>query len=260
MEVFPYKDNNWFVQLDRHFGLFVPGVGPFPLPGHKWHAGGGRLSWGPGWGHEDNGGAVLADNARLISTGHEVTLVIIPHLNIPPVPINILIPLLILASSNTSVVACHSVLAPDGPVAVAVVMRRLGINLACNSNSAPTSVVFTGGTVLLGFTLKDFLLSLLSAAITLALEHLLDKLGRDLPFPVSWKRKFGMFYHRLIKKIPGLEDAGRGVFVKKGVKGFSSIAELVTNSLIGTSISTADSFLGTSDAVGNSVFEHLTGD
>lgn len=258
MEVFPYKDNNWFVQLDRHFGLFVPGVGPFPLPGHKWHAGGGRLSWGPGWGHADNGGAVLADNARLISTGHEVTLVIIPHLNIPPVPINILIPLLILASSNTSVVACHSVLAPNGPVAVAVMMRRLGINLACNSNSAPTSIVFASGTVLLGFTLTDLLLSLRDVAITLVLERLVDKLGP--PIPTSWKRKFGMFYHRLIKKIPGLEDAGRGVFVQKGIKGFQSIAELVTDSLIGTSVSTADSALGTSDAVANSVSEHLTGD
>ncbi len=247
MEVFPYKDNNKFIQFDRHFGLFWPSPPSLiPKPGYGVHSGFGRLSWGLG-GHADNGGGVLADNARLISTGHQVNHVIVFHSNVPPWPIgvNILIPLLVLASSNESVFACSSVVAADGPVAVSAISRDTGWNMACNDPvSMPTSIVTTNGTVLLNFTRSDFLKGLADAAVIAAWDFAFSL----IPIPNSFKRKFGMFYHRLIKKIPGFEAVGGGVY--RATNGqYASIPQKVADILIPAAASTI-----------KDISEYLTGD
>jgi hypothetical protein len=251
MEVFPYKDTNKFLQIDLHDGLFYPcPPSPLPVPGIAGHIGTGRLSWGPGYVHNDNGGDILADNARLISKEHEVAHVIVAHSNIPPIPlgINIFIPLLILASSNTSIYACHSVLAKDGPVAVAK-GRDLGTNLACNDPfSLPTCEVRTGGTVLLGFTQSDLEQGDKDLIEAILEDAVMSLLTSFIPLPQSVKRQFGMFYHRLIKKIPGFEAVGGGVY--RATNGqYASIPQEVADILIPAAASTI-----------KDISEYLTGD
>lgn len=260
MEVFPYKDDNAFIQIDRHFGLYYPvPPSPFPVPLFGFHYGNGILSWGPGWSHKDNKGKVLADGARLISTGHKVEHVIIFHSNIPPVPpgINTLIPLLLLGSSNESVFCSTTVVATDGPVAVAVA-RVVGINLACNDEwNAPTSVVKTGGTVLLGFTWRDFGLGLLRGALSVGMDKLIDVLvGRAFNMlPKSVRRRFTMFYHRTMKHVPGLEGVGAGRFNNSVTGRFQSFSQEVSESLVETAVNTADSATSATDKAKDPVME-----
>jgi hypothetical protein len=111
--------------------------------------------------------------------------------------------------------------------------------------------VHTGGTVLLGFTLRDFGLGILRGALSVFTDWAIDKVagGAFDKLPKSVRRRFTMFYHRTLKHVPGLEGVGKGVFNKKGVQGFQSFSEQVSEDLVGTAASMADSITSASETV-----------
>lgn len=190
MQTFPHKKWNPFIQLDFHKGIFL--TGPIPVPGGAWHIGGGVLAMPfiylgtP----KHNECKVLANGMEVVSRGHEPKYLIIPHWNLFPPPFvpacpNILIPLLLLTSSNKCQFAVGSVVGKDGPIAVSI-FKYVGINQACQEFcTAPTSITFNWGTVELGFTLGDLVSSLLCFAfdsLKSFLEYLaFSKLAGFLP-------------------------------------------------------------------------------
>lgn len=189
MEGFIHKSTNWFIQFDLHDALFLhPGalVPAINIEGdplveevpNVLHFAGGRLSWGPTYYHKDNDDLVVADSARVISRAHRVRMTIFPHKNIlPPSPTNMRMTALILRSDNKCEMAAASVVGPDGPIAVAV-LRWVGINMACNEPCMlPSSFCFTGGTVLVGYTLGDLLAAILMGLLDALLDGLVQKLG-----------------------------------------------------------------------------------
>ena len=102
MITFPHKPMNPFVQLDLHDGIFM--TGPFPIPGKAFHIGLGMLIMARAGGtNNDNGATVLANGEAVLSQGHAVKRLIIPHWNLYPFTPgqpNLLIPLLILGSQS----------------------------------------------------------------------------------------------------------------------------------------------------------------
>lgn len=159
MEGCPHKAGNWFLQADPHDAF------PLPLPPIALHIAGDRLlaPWLMSGSHKLNKLQILADGDWVASRGHAATLFL--HWNLtPPWPPNALLPIIILFSESKCQFAAGSIQGPDGPLAVAI-DRTEGLNLACGDPvSVPTSCVFTGGTVLLGFTLADVLAGLRAMA------------------------------------------------------------------------------------------------
>ncbi len=167
MKTFPHKKWNPFLQLDYHSGLFL--TGPIPVPGGAWHIGFGILAmpWIYLGTPKYNECKIFGDGMEIVARGHEPKYLIIPHLNlfpfVPATP-NILIPLLILGSSNKCQFAVGSVRLTDGPVAVSI-FKYVGINQACNDPcTAPTSLCFNWGSINIGFTWGDLVAGLLCFA------------------------------------------------------------------------------------------------
>lgn len=172
MEGFAHKSNNIIVQMDPHEAILPPSPLPVPLVPHL---AGGRLDFPPRDGHAFTD-TVLADGQRIAGLGH--TAGTLPHYNvIPPWPPNVLIPIIILFAESKCTFAAASVLACKKPVAMAL-LRTIGINMACaDPCSMPTSRVFTGGTVLVGFTWGDVARGVALAAVDMALSGAANKLG-----------------------------------------------------------------------------------
>src|SRR5687767_14138441 len=107
------------------------------MVGYAAHIAGGVLAipWIGGFFGENknNEDKVLADGMPIVSRQHESKVLVIPHINlfpfVPATP-NLLVPLLILGSSNKCVFAVGSVQATDGPVAVSI-DRWHGLNVTC---------------------------------------------------------------------------------------------------------------------------------
>lgn len=167
MQTFPHKKWNPFIQLDFHEGIFL--TGPIPVPGKAWHIGAGVLAMPfiylgtPKY----NECKVFANGMEIVSRGHEPKYLIIPHLNLfplPPAQPNILIPLLLLTSTNKCQFAVGSVVGKDGPIAVSL-LKYVGINQSCQEYcTAPTSLSFNWGSVELGFTWGDLAATILCFA------------------------------------------------------------------------------------------------
>lgn len=178
MQTFPHKKWNPFIQLDLHDGVFL--TGPVPVPGKAWHIGAGVLAMpfiylgSP----KHNECKVFGDGMELVSRGHEPKYLIIPHLNLFPFTAgqpNILIPLLLLGSSNKCQFAVGSVVGKDGPIAVSI-FKYVGINQACNSPcSMPTSLTVNWGTVILGFTWGDLVATVLCFAADSLISYIQGK-------------------------------------------------------------------------------------
>lgn len=188
MKTFPHKKWNPFIQLDHHAGIFM--TGPIPVPGTAWHFGAGVLALPWIWmgTPKHNECKLFADGMEVVSRGHEPKYLIIPHWNLFPFTIgqpNLLIPLLLLTSTNKCQFAVGSVRGKDGPIAVSI-FRYVGINQACQDLcTAPTSLTFNWGTVNLGFTWGDLVAGLLCFAFDSLKSYLegkmFDALGEKLP-------------------------------------------------------------------------------
>ncbi|GEM_PF-4625412 len=183
MKTFPHKKWNPFVQLDYHKGIFM--TGPIPIPGGAWHLGAGILAmpWIYLGTAKNNGDTILADGMPIVSRGHEPKYAIVPHWNLFPFTVaqpNIMMPLLILGSSNKCQFAAGTVVGKDGPIAVSI-FKYVGINQACNDPcSAPTSLVANWGSVELGFTWGDLLATVLHFAFDSLKSFLEGKLFESL--------------------------------------------------------------------------------
>jgi len=186
---FPCKITNPFINLDLHDGLFVIFAPPFLVPGKAMHAGAGCLVTARAIGeNKENNRKILADGLEVVSQGHCVEKIILPHLNLfpfLPVNINTLIPLLLLGAESKCVFASLTVKGPDGPIAVTP-LYVVGFNQTCNDPCClPTSTLLNWGTVDLGFTMADFQAGLMSMAfdalIELAFEFGPDILGKMIP-------------------------------------------------------------------------------
>lgn len=257
------------VQCDWHEGIFLMPPAPLPVPKlFSFHVGASFL-----WLAEmsllgepkKNGGTVLADGAALASRGATVGgFGILPHVNVWPLPVapnlNLLIPLLILNSSSKCVFAVATVRGSDGAIACSVV-PHLGVNLACASPAKmPTSLVYTRGSVLVGFTFGDFLYGLALMAIDSAMSFAIGKLTGKL----SSKLMKGLGNKSILKSAlrPGMNSVLRGIFgrgysyAEAGKKGFQSLADKYVDAVIkkglGYGVSEGQSALGaTSGSVAN---------
>jgi hypothetical protein len=156
-------------------------TGPIPVAGAAWHIGAGVLAMPfiylgtPKY----NECKLFADGMEVVSRGHEPKYLIIPHLNLfplPPATPNLLIPLLLLTSSNKCQFAVGSVVGKDGPIAVSI-FKYVGINQSCQEYcTAPFSLCINWGTVELGFTWGDLVATLLCFAFD-ALKSFLEYLA-----------------------------------------------------------------------------------
>lgn len=233
------------VQCDWHEGIFLMPLAPLPVPKlFSFHVGASFL-----WLAEmsllgdpkKNGGTVLADGAAMASRGAQVGgFGILPHVNVWPLPVapnlNLLIPLLILNASSKCIFAVSSVCGPDGAIACSAV-PHLGVNLACASpTKMPTSLVYTRGSVLVGFTFGDFLFGLAMMAIESALTFGIGKLTGKL----SSKLMGALGKSSILKSAlrPGMNSLlrtlfGRGYsYAETGKKGFQSLADKYVDALI----------------------------
>jgi len=186
---FPCKIANPFINLDLHDGLFVIFAPPFLIPGKAMHAGAGCLITARVMGdNKENNRKILADGLEVVSQGHCVEKIILPHLNLfpfLPVNINTLIPLLLFGAESKCIFASLTVKGPDGPIAVTP-LYIVGFNQTCNDPCClPTSTLVNWGTVDIGFTMADFQAGLMSLAfdamIELAFEFGPAALGKLIP-------------------------------------------------------------------------------
>lgn len=227
MEGFVHKSDNLFVQLDPHDAILPPS--PFPVPLVP-HAAGGRLDF---WGQHQFTKDVFADGQRMALRRH--TAGKIPHWNIiPPWPPNVLLPIIIWFAESKCNFAAAKVLACKKPVAMAL-FRIVGINLACaDPCSMPTSRVFTGGTVLVGFTWSDVATGVAYSAADMVLSGLANMLGEGVG------KATGDFFGEMLEE--GVEKA-LGETVEDSLEEFAEKilgenAEEIVEEFIGTGVGT----------------------
>jgi hypothetical protein len=183
-DTWPKKPQHHIITLDRHLGLFM--TWPIVLPGVAWHIGYAQEGWSKTVGENKWNDDVLADGVPIASLGNCPEMCLVPHLNLFPFPPwhpNLLIPILILGSSSKSFIAVGSVVAKQGPIAVSLpFVKVIGMNLACNDPvTMPTDVVIMpSSTVVLGFTLGDLIAALLRYGLQLAIDFVLEWLGKKL--------------------------------------------------------------------------------
>lgn len=199
MITFPNKKFNPFIQLDWHDGIFLQPPPVIPLTGSAAHIAAGILAmpWiGLGI-NKNNGDTILADGMPIVSEGHQPAYLLVPHLNLypfTPAQINLMIPFLILTSTNTCMMSAGSVVGPDGPIAVSV-FQYVGLNQGCTDAAAqtkipsksmsnvpkavpivfaliPNSLVVNWGTVHIGFTLADLVRFIASTLLNFAIDRI----------------------------------------------------------------------------------------
>lgn len=202
MITFPYKKFNPFIQLDWHDGIFLQPPPAIPVTGSAAHLAGGVLAM-PWWGmgaNKNNGDTILADGQPIVSEGHQPGLALLPHLNLypfTPAQLNMMIPFLIITSTNTCAMSVGSVIGPSGPISVSI-FRCVGLNQGCCDAGAqtqipikgakdipkgvpiafaliPNSTVLNWGTVNLGFTLGDLVRFVASTLLDFAVQKLFDR-------------------------------------------------------------------------------------
>lgn len=232
MITYPNKKFNIFVQLDWHDGIFMQPPPAIPVTGSAAHLAGGVLAM-PWWGmgsNKNNGDTVLADGQPIVSEGHQPGLALLPHLNLypfTPAQFNLMMPFLILTSTNTCAMSAGSVVGPDGPIAVSI-FRVVGLNQGCCDSGAqtqipikgakdipkgvpiafaliPNSIVQNFGTVHIGFTLGDLVRFIASTLLDFAVQRIFDK---------YFKKLQDMFHIRVRPTIDDLlpEDALKNTF------------------------------------------------
>jgi hypothetical protein len=181
-DTWPKKPQHLILTLDRHFGLFF--TWPLVVPGFAWHFGVAKEGWSKNVGVDKWNEDVLADGVPIASLGNKPEMCLVPHWNLYPFPPwhpNLLIPVLILASSSESYIAVGSVVAKKGPIAVSLpFVKVIGNNLACNDPiTMPTDVVIMpSSTVVLGFTLGDLIAAMLRYGLKVLIELILQKLTK----------------------------------------------------------------------------------
>lgn len=232
------------IQLDWHDGIFLMPPAPLPAPGKSCHLGISFLWMSEislGGDPKKNSETVLADGAYLSSRGAKVGgLLILPHINLYPLPVspnlNLLIPLLILGSSSKCMFAASTVQGPDGAIACSV-LPHVGFNLACAQPAKmPTSIIVTRGTVQVGFTFGDFLYGFALMVVEIGVDYALGKLCGK-----ASDRLMGSLNRSSILKStlrPGMNRALRVVFgrgysyAQAGKQGFQSLADKYLSTLI----------------------------
>lgn len=100
----------------------------------------------------------------------------VPHFG-PP---NLLLPIILLASSSKNFFGASTVKVGNKPVATALPMNMLGMNLNCGAPVSLPSLVAAPHSVLAGVTLGDILGAIFAMSATMALDAIMSKVG-DLP-------------------------------------------------------------------------------
>ncbi len=269
METWPHHVWNPFIQVDWHFGIFYMPPSPIPISGQSFHIGAG-IFYMPtvGLGEDkSNQNIVLCDGFPIVSRAHECKYAIFPHANIFwPVPgLNLLMPFLILGSASKCEFAVSSVRGPDGPIAVSL-LKAVGFNWSCQgagnaSAYAPLSIVVNYSTVDIGFTLGDFVASMLCGLFD-ALKAIIESLviswiaGRALKI-LDWIGR-GLLKNQMKSLLRWLSRSGilgrwggfQNTFNERATKtfveiffgsgsaqrGFSSLADAMNENILGTAL------------------------
>eukprot|EP01035_Chromulina_nebulosa_P062950 gene62950-86101_t len=123
---------------------------------------------------------IQAGNRPVMQRGTDIGMGV-PHVPIPPVPLNVLFPLHMISSGSISEFGAFTVLMQNKPVATAFPMVYATMNLNCQGPStipfpSTTDVViaFPNSAVFAGMSPADILASLLALAMDVALQTALN--------------------------------------------------------------------------------------
>lgn len=139
------KDQHWMIGVDIHDEVSPPGV-PAPKIPHMVSA----MLFAPPWGAITGNPnvTVLTTMGMAMTQGTDIGF-LIPHLPIPPMPANLLAPVLLLTSGSKSHFGAHNHKGPQGPFAFAC-LKVVNLNLNC---AGPTMPPLPSGNVLAMFQL-----------------------------------------------------------------------------------------------------------
>lgn len=254
METFPHKTLNPFITFDLHDGPFVAPPAPLPVPGKAIHIGAGVLILAYGIGtNKDNKGEVYADGLRVISRGHTVKHVVVPHLNLypfTPFQPNVRIYSLIWKSTNACKLAVYSVSGPHEEIAVSLPgVKYIGLNEACNDQPLKavgfTSIVINWGTVILGFTIWDLLRSIFDHYMQMLINYVCSKLSDKFMKWLKnskWFKKLQeklakSFLKKVVKSVLGV--FGKSKVYRDAMGRFASVSERIIKDAVDTAVGKA---------------------
>lgn len=162
--------------IERHKAIFPPPLPPLPWMMHWCVAPLCIPPWG-GLTGKPNGSVFTSGLGRTLSQGTDIGP-LIPHINIPPAPPNLLLPIIILTSASKSEFGAHGHVAPQGPVAFAV-LKVVNLNLNCAGPAqppAPSGLVITFNTNTTGVTIGDIVAGVVHMVFDSAVQYGLNQL------------------------------------------------------------------------------------
>ena len=158
--------------MELHQAVLPPSVVPVPKVPHFASA---ALFLGP-WGAltgKPNLQEFSSSGGVMMSQGTDIGP-LIPHVNVPPIPPNALLPIIILTSGSKSHFGAHSHVAPNGPVAICC-GAVINFNLNCAGPAAPpmpAGLVLGLNTHVVGTSIGD----LISGALHMVADALIQTL------------------------------------------------------------------------------------
>lgn len=162
--------------IERHKAVFPPPIPPVPIMMHLCGAPLCIPPWGALTG-KPNGTVFTSGLGRTLSQGTDIGS-LIPHVNIPPAPPNLLLPIIILTSASKSEFGAHAHVATEGPVAFAV-LKVLNLNLNCAGPAqppAPSGLVITFNTNTTGVTIGDIIAGIVRMVVDSAIQYVLNRI------------------------------------------------------------------------------------
>ncbi len=168
------KDYHVMIGVDFHKAVLPPPAPPVPNLPHACIAPLCIPPWG-GLTGKPNGSVFSSGLGRTMSQGTDIGS-LIPHIPLPPP--NLLLPIIILTSGSKSEFGAHAHVAPEGPVAFAV-LKVINLNLNCAGPACPplpTGVVITFNTNTTGVTIGDIIAGCLRMVVDSALQYALNRI------------------------------------------------------------------------------------
>jgi hypothetical protein len=240
--------------LEKHDAVFPPGV-PQKLIPHICTAPLCIPPWGALTGLP-NGDVLSSASGRTLGRGSDIGP-LIPHINIPPAPPNLLLPVILLASGSKSHFGAHKDVTPKGPVAFAC-LKYIHFNLNCAGPTAPplpSGFVFPWNTHVTGVTIGDIVSGLVHMVADALVQYGINKLFGSKLF-----EKFSTYLSSKLASaiLPHLAEGG--LLRMLGVKTMSDLLQALGYPVLGYGV--VDQALGLviADLLGSPLGFSRTGD
>jgi hypothetical protein len=239
--------------LEKHDAVFPPGV-PSKLIPHVCTAPLCIPPWG-GLTGLPNGNVLSSANGRTLGRGSDIGP-LIPHINIPPAPPNLLLPIILLASGSKSHFGANRDVTPQGPVAFAC-LKYIHFNLNCAGPTAPplpSGFVFPWNTHVTGVTWGDIVSGLAHMVADSLIQYGMNKLFASKLF-----EKFSTYVSSKIASAILPHLAQGGLLRMLGVKTMSDLLQALGHPVWGYGV--VDQALGLilADVIGSPLGYSRTG-